>query len=275
VGNPIKIIKIAVIVVVIVVLSAGLITIINQFTQQNETMPLPKSTSSPIPNYSTKSESKVESKPVPVQTEPVPTEPVQTVPHIDCSDKTRCITGKVTKIVDGDTIDVNEKSIRFALISAPELGTSSGEEARRYIEKICPVGSDVVVDEDDGQTGGSYGRTIAEIYCNGISLNESILAAHLATIYSEFCSVSEFSKESWAQHGCSTKNQVIKPSMPKEIQNSSSDVNNCDPSYPDVCITPYPPDLDCKQVPFKNFRVLPPDPHKFDVDKDGIGCEGQ
>jgi micrococcal nuclease len=49
---------------------------------------------------------------------------------------------------------------------------------------------------------------------------------------------------------------------------------NCDrKSYPDVCIPPYPPDLDCDDVPMKNFKVLPPDPHGFDPDKDGIGCE--
>ena len=48
---------------------------------------------------------------------------------------------------------------------------------------------------------------------------------------------------------------------------------NCDPSYPTVCILPPPPDLDCKDIPYRNFPVLPPDPHRFDGDKDGIGCE--
>jgi hypothetical protein len=47
----------------------------------------------------------------------------------------------------------------------------------------------------------------------------------------------------------------------------------CDLAYPTVCIPPPPPDLDCKDVPYKNFKVLPPDPHKFDSDHDGIGCE--
>lgn len=48
---------------------------------------------------------------------------------------------------------------------------------------------------------------------------------------------------------------------------------NCDPSYPDVCIPPFPPDLNCGDIPFKRFTVLPPDPHGFDRDKDGVGCE--
>src|SRR5262245_17084902 len=52
---------------------------------------------------------------------------------------------------------------------------------------------------------------------------------------------------------------------------------NCAPSYPDVCIPPPPPDLDCSQIPYRNFRVIytvpQPDPHRFDSDHDGIGCE--
>ena len=48
----------------------------------------------------------------------------------------------------------------------------------------------------------------------------------------------------------------------------------CSPSYPTVCIPPLPPDLDCFQIAYRNFRVLAPDPHRFDTnDPDRIGCE--
>jgi hypothetical protein len=54
---------------------------------------------------------------------------------------------------------------------------------------------------------------------------------------------------------------------------------NCAASYPDFCIPPPPPDLNCADVaPHKNFTVLwtvaDPDPHHFDGNKDGVGCEG-
>jgi len=49
--------------------------------------------------------------------------------------------------------------------------------------------------------------------------------------------------------------------------------NSCDPSYPDVCIAAYPPDLDCGEISQKNFKVVGSDPHGFDRDNDGIGCE--
>jgi hypothetical protein len=50
----------------------------------------------------------------------------------------------------------------------------------------------------------------------------------------------------------------------------------CVSSYPDDCIPSPPPDLDCGDdgVP-ENFEVLPPDPHNFDPDNDGIGCESE
>jgi hypothetical protein len=49
--------------------------------------------------------------------------------------------------------------------------------------------------------------------------------------------------------------------------------SNCHPSYPTVCIPPPPPDLNCTNITFRRFTVLPPDPHGFDTDNDGIGCE--
>jgi hypothetical protein len=50
----------------------------------------------------------------------------------------------------------------------------------------------------------------------------------------------------------------------------------CDSSYPDDCIPSPPPDLDCGDdgIP-ENFEVLPPDPHNFDPDNDGVGCESE
>ena len=48
----------------------------------------------------------------------------------------------------------------------------------------------------------------------------------------------------------------------------------CDPSYPNNCIPSPPPDLDCDEIPYHNFKVNQSDPHHFDGnDNDGIGCE--
>lgn len=49
--------------------------------------------------------------------------------------------------------------------------------------------------------------------------------------------------------------------------------DDCDSSYPDVCIPSPPPDLNCEDISDKRFIVIPPDHHGFDRDGDGIGCE--
>jgi hypothetical protein len=57
------------------------------------------------------------------------------------------------------------------------------------------------------------------------------------------------------------------------IPQTDAQDDNCDSSYPDVCIPPYPPDLNCPEFGYKDFSVLSPDPHGFDRDAGGIGCE--
>ena len=54
---------------------------------------------------------------------------------------------------------------------------------------------------------------------------------------------------------------------------TSSQQDDCDPSYPDFCISSLPLDLDCGDALQKRFTVLQPNSHRFDGDKDGIGCE--
>jgi hypothetical protein len=56
-------------------------------------------------------------------------------------------------------------------------------------------------------------------------------------------------------------------------QSGGDPTNTCDSAYPDFCIPPPPPDLDCPEIGIQDFTVLPPDPHHFDGDGDGTGCE--
>lgn len=53
---------------------------------------------------------------------------------------------------------------------------------------------------------------------------------------------------------------------------ASAQADSCDPAYPTVCI-PSGPDLDCGEISERGFRVESPDPHRFDADNDGVGCE--
>jgi micrococcal nuclease len=124
-------------------------------------------------------------------------------PLHDCSGNAKCITGIVTKIIDGDTIHVDDQSIRFSLASAPELNGFGGVDSRNFIQTICPVGSKVLVDEDDGQAPEGHSRIIGVVYCNDVILNKELLDANLGYLDSRFCDSSEFGSYSWAQkHGC-------------------------------------------------------------------------
>ena len=114
-----------------------------------------------------------------------------------------CLKGKITNIVDGDTIDVGDTQVRLSLTSTPELDFIEGIEAKKFVEKTCPVGSDVLVDEDDGQIEESYGRIIGKVFCQGIMLNEKILESGSGEINKVYCIRSEFYDEPWAKkHGC-------------------------------------------------------------------------
>jgi hypothetical protein len=68
---------------------------------------------------------------------------------------------------------------------------------------------------------------------------------------------------------------ITQPPAPEVIPPPLPSAGNCDPSYPDVCIPPVSEvgDLDCGDITFRRFTVLPPDPHNFDGDNDGVGCE--
>ena len=65
--------------------------------------------------------------------------------------------------------------------------------------------------------------------------------------------------------------QAIPTATPLPTHPSLSE--DCDPSYPTICLHPPPPNLDCDDIEHREFKVTPPDKHYFDPDGNGIGCE--
>lgn len=123
----------------------------------------------------------------------------------ECKGSADCFRGIVTKVVDGDTLDVNSVPVRLAMVNTPEVGEEGYDEAKGFTESECSVGSEALVDEDDGQKAWSYGRLIGVVYCNGnsSSLNELLLETDKAVLFEDFCDVSEFSNDGWVTtHGC-------------------------------------------------------------------------
>ena len=194
--------------------------------------------------------------------------PEQIPQFYDCTGSSGCFSDYVTRIIDGDTIYTDTLKIRLSLTNTPEINQARYSQATLFTEMLCPVGSRILVDQDDLQPVDNYGRVLAKVYCGDKVLNSELLYNGYANILTQYCSTSEFSGEAWAQtYGCGIKK--IQPLTPS----TQTKENNCDPSYPGFCIPSPPPDLNCGDIPQKRFTVLPPDPHRFDRDKDGIGCE--
>ena len=126
----------------------------------------------------------------------------------DCpqSFSSRCFAGKITDVVDGDTVQVNDIEIHLALISTPKLDEDGGKGAKGVVERYCRDGTDALVDQDNvHQSDGFTADTpiLAVVYCNGYNINEILLQRELGTFDSTYCHVSEFADESWAREGCS------------------------------------------------------------------------
>lgn len=122
-----------------------------------------------------------------------------------CQGVGSCFDGTVTKVVDGDTLDIDNVRIRLALVNTPETFQDGYSQAKRFVETNCGVGTHAIVDEDDGQKSGSYGRMIGLVFCESLipSLNKAILISGNAQILTQYCDVSEFSGKDWArQYGC-------------------------------------------------------------------------
>lgn len=123
-----------------------------------------------------------------------------------CSGNANCFTGTITDVIDGDTVDIDEEiRLRLSLVNTPERDEQGYGKAKEFVENVCGVGTKVLVDEDDGQKGGSYGRMIGLIYCGDerLLLNQMIVENGYADILESYCERSEFSELNWAQnHGC-------------------------------------------------------------------------
>lgn len=120
----------------------------------------------------------------------------------ECLGTASCMTGIVTSIIDGDTLEVDGQAVRFALVDTPKIKYDGGQ-ALSFLEQICPVGSPVLIDQDDEQLEDAYGRVLGLIYCNDLNLNKELLDSGLGDLYSAFCDQSEFKDSDWAtKHGC-------------------------------------------------------------------------
>ncbi|HEY9386224.1 MAG TPA: thermonuclease family protein [Nitrososphaeraceae archaeon] len=123
--------------------------------------------------------------------------------------------GIVTQVIDGDTLDIktttndeeNIITIRLVLVDAPEDNELGYTEAKTFVSENY-FDKTAIVDTDNNQDL-SHGRLVAVVYCDGVNINEGVIAAGFADIYKRFCAISEFGNTDWAQkYGCDNNNHT-------------------------------------------------------------------
>ena len=187
--------------------------------------------------------------------------------------------GVVVGIVDGDTIDVQIDNqiyrVRYIGIDTPETDEAGYWQATGE-NQVLVYPKQVVLIKDVSETD-QYGRLLRYVFVGDTFVNYDLVRKGLAQASTYQPDTACSSYFSTAQNQAKSQQVGLWVPVPTAVISSGSSggssSGNCHPSYPDVCIAPPPPDLDCSQIPYRRFRVLPPDPHKFDRDGDGIGCE--
>ena len=111
--------------------------------------------------------------------------------------------GQITRVIDGDTLLIDQTTIRLSLVNSPERDEPGYSEAKDFASTVCPVGSNAEFIEDSWQPTDKYGRSLGLVYCNDMFLNELLLTNGHAEISTYFCDKSEFGIDDWARaYGC-------------------------------------------------------------------------
>lgn len=127
----------------------------------------------------------------------------------NCVGSALCFEGKVYKMVDTDTLYVESNGQKYKVdlsltkVSRSDESYNSGSKITR---QLC-LGSNVLVDQDDGQSATSTIRDAIAIkgvvYCSSQNLNEKLLDSEFVGLDYRQCFVSEFASQDWAtRHGC-------------------------------------------------------------------------
>jgi micrococcal nuclease len=188
----------------------------------------------------------------------------------------------VTRVVDGDTIEARHKGtvidVRLIGIDTPETVHPSqpvecfGKAASTFTS--TQLTGRAVRLEFDVERIDRYGRTLAYVWTGGRLFNETLVRQGFASVSTYPPNVRYVDRFLAAERSAREQDRGLWGACTAGATSSPAPSGGgCDPSYPDVCIPPYPPDLDCGDISFRRFQVSGDDPHGFDGDRDGVGCE--
>jgi micrococcal nuclease len=182
---------------------------------------------------------------------------------------------RVASVTDGDTIrvlmpDGINEPVRLIGIDAPEDGLALDQEATSYLQDLV-LGQDVemVADVSDRDR---FGRLLRYVYVGDLFVNEEMVRMGLA-VAKRYEPDTAMALVLEAAQGGAQDQALGLFSSSASTTIATTTAGGCDPSYPDFCLPPSPPTLNCGDIGAQNFTVLAPDPHGFDGNGDGVGCE--
>ena len=189
------------------------------------------------------------------------------------------VRGTVAYVVDGDTLDVRltggrRERVRLIGIDTPERGTCYAANATAAASRLAGGRAVVLRGDATQDSRDRYGRVLAYVWVDGRhDLGHRLVREGYAAVY--------VYDRPFARLAAYRGAEALARRLPRSLWTCGAatappagpGTGRCDPSYPDFCIPPAPPDLDCADVPRKRFRVVGSDPHRFDGDGDGMGCE--
>jgi len=192
--------------------------------------------------------------------------------------------GDVVSVVDGDTIKVRIDgvvySVRYIGVDSPESGAPIAYEATQKNRELVE-GRTVTLIVDVSETD-RYDRLLRYVMAGDVFVNNELVFYGLAqskayppdtACQGTFDETQRMARSAKRGMWAPTPTALPAPTRAPFAPAPPVPGGNCSPAYPSVCIPPPPPDLDCGDISFRRFTVLSPDPHNFDADGDGVGCE--
>jgi micrococcal nuclease len=212
----------------------------------------------------------------------------------DDSSYPNLISAKVTKVVDGDTIEVTfdgrSEKVRLLLVDTPETVHPNkpvqpfGPEASKFAKETLSdqlVGIEIDVSERD-----KYGRLLAYVWIGDQIFNEMLLERGLARVayvippnvkyVDRFREVQSKSQQEgigiWSLENYAQEDGFNYEEDTTEEQDSNTSNNKYDPNDPDRDCGDFSSQAEA-QAFYEAAGGPDKDPHRLDRDKDGTACD--
>ena len=190
------------------------------------------------------------------------------------------LTGTVTHVVDGDTIDVvltngKRDRVRLVGVDAAERGACFATQATAEVRRLAQAKRVVLKGDAVQPARDRYGRLLAYVWLpGGKDLGYRLLLGGHARVYdASFDRLAAYRRaEATARNGRAGRWKTC--AAPRPVAPVAPPAGNCHPSY-SPCL-PIVGDLDCADIRALGVapvRVLGSDPYRLDGDGDGLGCE--